>query len=307
MQKLRGVRRAIETPFNDFGHAVQHMQEQVCQTTVGLRVFQRMMFVACHAEVARTDEDCVADSKVAATNSKRRCRPKTNPEEKRPVKLFCATKVQPAGTWSTLEACVSRKDSPVELAHKSFQALANTVSQIDVTVQLGVVDMTVPSNSSITSDLPDCTCNEPWNPFSPDLKDVDRGTKCNGSMLLTGQISDSKVESNVSFDVTEQVPDHPSTHQFVTSKSPEEERAKNPFDIDDKEAASTASQLWEPVSNNYGAEEWANNPLTEDFAKAADVEHEDHIPNEGVLQPIRLIRTAKFVNRKNIGSVGAMM
>jgi len=286
-----------------------------------------MIFVASCAEITRTDKKCERDSRVAATKSKKRCRQKTHPEEEQPVKRFSAAKVLQGGALSTVEVCVSRKESPVELAHKSLEAVANPASQMDATVEVGVVDMTVPSNSSITNDLLDCTCNEPWNPFSSDLEDIDQGTNCNDSMLLKREISDSTVDRHVSFYVSGQFSDNSSTSQIMTSKSPEEECAKNPFNIDDAEAASTTSQLLEAVSKNYGAEEWANNPLTEDFAKAADVQHEEHILNEDVaedfakaadiqdeehipnedvvVQPIGWTRTAKFFNQKNIGSVGS--
>jgi len=281
MRESRQARRALQAFLNNFGNAARHMHKLASQT-VGTRVHERK-FDACRVELARTDR---ADSKVAATNSKERRPQKMHPDKKRPAKLTRAAEVQHAYARSTLEACVTQKKNPVELVQKSPEAVANTTSQVDATIEVSVMGLTARSGSSITSCSTDCTCNEPWNPFSSDVKDIDQGTKCNDSMLLKRQISNPTADTTVNFGISQQVLDILSTSQFVKSKSPEEECTKNPFDSDCAEAVSTSSPPFQPVSKNYGAEEWANNPLTEDFAQAADVEREEHIPNESAVRPI---------------------
>lgn len=320
MKELRELGQTIEAPLDNFGRAVRHMREMASHTTVGLQVHQRKL-IACHAELARTDKtvamlqsmgvalrahedscNCDANSKDLIQTSEGRRRQKTKREGERLAKLIHAAKAQQACARSTLEACVTRRENLVELARKSLQAVAKTIPQVDETVAVGFLDRTILSNSvSYTSES---TCNEPWNPFGPDLMEVlDDGSKCNDSTLLKRQVSGSTLDTTISSGISQQDSDTSSTIQFVTSDSPEEEHQKNPFDIDSAEVASTTSQPLEPAPKNQGAEDWANNPLTEDSAKVSEAKYKEHIPNEDAdLRPLSLTPSAKLIDQNNDGS-----
>lgn len=152
----------------------------------------------------------------------------------------------------------------VELARKSLEAVAKTVPQVDETIVMGVLDVTACSISSVSTHAPDSTCGEPWNPFGPDLM---QGQSTNDSMPLT-------------------------------SKSPEEACAKNPFSMDHARLASTTSESWEPWSKNHESEECLNNPFTEDLARV-----DDDIPNrDAVVQTVGPSRWAQLIVHKNGGS-----
>jgi len=312
----------MEAPLNNFAHAVRRMQEMASQTTVGLQVHQRKL-TACSAELARTDQASAmlqsmgvvlqadkdsderdGDIKVLATTSKGGHWQKKQMEEKRLAKLIHTAKVQQAYARSTLEACITRKESLVELARKSVEAIANIVPRVDETVALGILDMTVHSNSTVTGRAADSTCNEPWNPFGPELMEaVGQGTTCNDLTLFKRQMSDSTLDTTVGSGISHQDSDLSSTNPFMMSDSPEKECTRNPFNMDCAEDANTTSQPLEPPRNNHVSEEWANNPFTMDVAKAAICEHEELIPSEdAVVHPIGVTQRAKFADRNKVGS-----
>jgi len=169
MKELQEVGQAMEAPLSNFGHAVRRIQEVASQTKVGLQVHQ-LKLTACRAELARTDEvaamlqstgaavqadkdsdDHEVDSKVSATARKGSRRQKTQMERERLAKLMHAAKVQQAFARSSLEACVARRKSLVELARKSLEAVAQTVPHADETVTISDLEMKEGSNSTSSS------------------------------------------------------------------------------------------------------------------------------------------------------------
>jgi len=289
------------------------MREVASHTTVGLKVHQRKL-TACCAELTRTDktaamlqsmgvmlqadkdsDDRDADPRVSAKFSEGKSRQNKQKEGERLAKLAHAAKVQQACARSTLEACVTRRENLVELARKSLEAVAKTIPRVDATGVVGVLDMTVLSNSVVSGYTSDSTCN------SDLMEAVDQGTSYDDSMLLKRQISDSTLD--VSIGISQNDSDTSSTNPVMTSESAEEECGKNPFDIDCAEVESITNQPLEPASENQGAGEWANNPLTQDFAKAADAKHEEHIPNEYPdLKLLPLTPLAKLIDQSKVGS-----
>jgi len=319
MKELREVGQAMDAPLNNLGRAVRHMKDMASHTTVGLQVHQRKL-TACRAELARTDkaaallqsmgvtlkvdEDSGAldvDSNVSVRIRKGGRHQKREMEGGRLAKLIHTSKVQRAYARSTLEACVTRRESLVEIAQKSLAAVAKTVPQLDEVVATGIFDMTARSNSTTTSFMTDVgACDESWNPFAPDLTEVDQGTKRIDSTPLKRQVSDSTLDTTLSSGGLSQ-PDSDNnsssttTNPFAMSESPDEESAKAP-------ANSVKPSRW-----SHALEEWANNPFTDDMAISEHAEHEEHIPNEEVVvQPIGKTHLAKLVEQTKSASMRSL-
>jgi len=180
VKELQEAGQAMEAPLNKLGRAFRHAQEAASQTTVGLQVHHQKL-IACRSELAHTDEvaamlqftgvvlqadndsEChEVDSQVLANTEKGKPLAKERNGGVQLAKLTYAAKVQQAFARSTLEACVSRRKSLVELARKALEAVAQTVPQVDETDVTGVFDMTASSNSTVSS----YDCNEPWSPLS---------------------------------------------------------------------------------------------------------------------------------------------
>jgi len=337
LKELGEVGQPMEALSTRLGQAVRHMQEVASQTMVGLQVHQQKL-AACRTELARTDkaaallqsmgivalqedqsrDDCDGDSKVSAATTKGgRCQ-KTRLNGERLATLVHNTKVQRAYARSTLETCVTRRERLIELARNSLEAIAKTVPQIEETVGHDVLGMTAHADSTIISCTIDSTCNESWNPFSLDPMDIcKQDVACDDSTLFKRQVSDSTMDtsrisndstldtSRISNDSTLDTSrmshldsEASSTNPFEMSNPPEEECANNPFNTDSADVSNMTSQPLESA-----LEESAANPFNDDCPKAADGEHEEHIPDEDAfVQPIGVTLLPKLVDQSTIAS-----
>lgn len=258
MKDLHDVGQLLEIPIDNFARVVRHIQEVASQTTVGLQVHQQKL-VECRTELARADNA----AEVSAATSKGRSRHKAQKDEEGFTNLIHAAKVQQAYARFMLEACATRRERLVDLAQKSVEAVARTVSEVDGTVAVAVLDMTARSGLPVTSYTSDVT--RPWNPFSRES-------------------SDSVVDTTVGSGVSQQGSDISSTNLCVTSEQVSAEKvcANNPFSADLAEPARMTRPPLAP-SEKQAQEECAGNPFNEDCAQVAHKDRSLH--NDAFVQP----------------------